>query len=229
LQDVTPDLAQVFGLPEPRGFIVTGFDANSSAQAAGMQPGDILLRFGGLKPFDARALLRGVVILPIHQSFPAVIWRNGKEITLEVQVVPWPNLRVERGTIWANPTSSEQAGGVPLGVSLGTVTDDVRRKYALKNGGAMVTAVDPQSEAHDREITPGDVILRVNNDAIVAPEQAMTMFDKARTQRQLVALLVQDPSGARWITLNLGGDHAGGRTKVTPQAGGEPVAGERKR
>jgi serine protease Do len=222
LQDVTPDIAQVFGLGEPRGFIVTGFDANSPAQAAGMQAGDILLRFGALQPVDARAMLRGVVVLPVDQSFRADIWRDGKQITLEVQVKPWPNLKVGRGTILANTTSAEQAGWVSLGVSLGNVTDDVRRKYALKNEGATVTAVARQSEAYDRGITPGDIILRVNKDPVVAPEQAMGVIDEARAQGKIVALLVQDPSGSRWITLNLGREHAREETpKVSAQAGGE--------
>jgi serine protease Do len=203
LQDVTPDIARAFDLAEPRGFIVTGFDANSPAQAAGMQTGDILLQFGTLQPTDMRALLRDIVVMPIDHSVPAIIWRGDRQITLEVEIKPWPDLKLERGMLLANLASVAEAGPASLGVSLGPLSDELRRKYGLKLGGAMVTAVDAQSEAHDRGIKPGDAILSINGQPVTAPQQAMGIINQARAQGRMIALLVLGASGSRWISLDL--------------------------
>lgn len=203
LQDVTPGIARAFGFSEPRGFIVTGFDANSPAQADGMRIGDILLRFGTLQSVDARALLRGIVVMPVDHAVPAIIWRGHKQITLKVDVKPWPDLKVERGTLIANFASVADAGPASLGLSLGPVSDELRRKYGLKLGGAMVTAVNPRSEAYDRGIKTGDAVLSVNGQLVTAPQQAMEIINRARAQGRTIALLVIDASGSRWISLNL--------------------------
>jgi serine protease Do len=203
LQDVTPDIARAFGFSGPRGFIVTGFDANSPAQADGMRTGDILLKFGTLQPVDTRALLRGIVVMPVDHPVPAIVWRGHKQIRLKVDVKPWPDLKVERGTLIASFASVADAGPASLGLSLGPVSDELRRKYRLKLGGAMVTAVNPRSEAYDRGIKIGDAVLSVNDRLVTAPQQAMGIINRARAQGRTIALLVIDVSGSRWISLNL--------------------------
>lgn len=147
LQDVTSDLARAFGLAEPRGDIVTGTDAGGPAREAGLQTGDIILRFGEREPSDTRALLRDVLVMPLNQYVSVLIWRNGQQIALKVQVRAWPNLKEERGTMMADADSAQNARPASLGLQLAPITAAARKQYSLAAAsGVLVTGVDTEAE-----------------------------------------------------------------------------------
>ena len=223
LQDVTSDLARAFGLGQPRGYIVTGTDASGPAREAGLQTGDIILRFGDLLPSDTRALLRDILAMPLNQFVPATVWRNGQQIKLSVQVRAWPNLKEERGTMMADAGSAENALPASLGLQLSPITDAMRKQYSLAAAsGVLVTGVDTEAEAYDRGVAPGDVILKVDNTPVASPDQVNNLVDIARAQGRVVAMLVGGKQEPRWITLYFGSSKPGAETKGAPPAVQEP-------
>lgn len=206
LQDVTPDLARAFGLGWAHGFIVTGTDPGSSAAAA-LQSGDIILRFGELEPADTRALLRDILVMPTNQYVPVTIWRNGHQKEVAVEVVPWPNLKIERGDMTASVASAEQSRPPHLGLKLAPVTDAIRKRYSLAaSEGVMVTGVDPDAQVYDRGVTPGDVILKVQDTPVTSPDQVQQLIDQVRLHQQVIALLLIEKGAPRWVTVYLGID-----------------------
>lgn len=82
LYDVTPDLAQYFGLARPAGALVVAVVPNSPADKAGLRRGDIILEFAGQKVGSADDLVKAIQRTKIGQQVPLVVWRLGK--TLEV-------------------------------------------------------------------------------------------------------------------------------------------------
>ncbi len=204
LQDVTPDLARAFGLGWAHGFIVTGTDPGSSA-AEVLRSGDIILRFGELEPVDTRALLRDILVMPTNQYVPVIIWRNGQQQEVAVEVVPWPNLKIERGDMIASVASAQQSRPPELGLKLAPVTDAVRKQFSLaESEGVMVTAVDPDAQVYDRGVTPGDVIVKVQDTPVTSPDQVQRLVDEVRVHQQMIALLVIEKGAPRWITVYLG-------------------------
>jgi len=223
LQDVTSDLAGAFGLGQPRGYIVTGTDAGGPAREAGLQTGDIILRFGELEPSDTRALLRDIVVMPLDQYLPMLIWRNGQQIELRVQVRAWPNLKEERGSMMADADSAQSARPASLGLQLAPITDAARKQYSLAAArGVLVTGVDTETEAFNRGVAPGNVILKVDNTPVASPDQVNNLVDIARAQGRVVAMLVGGKNEPRWITLYFGNSKPGAETKSAPPAVQEP-------
>lgn len=205
LQDVTPDLAAAFGLASSRGFLVTGTEEASPARAAGLQPGDIVLRFSDFEPSDTREFMRDVLFMPLGQWVPMTIWRKGHEQEISVQVKPWPNMVMERGMMVPNSITVAQAGPLKLGLTLSPATDALRKQYSISSAaGVVVTSVDPQTEAHVRGMLPGDVILQVENTPVASLDELQTLLTRLQDKKRVIALLVSGKSGERWITLNVG-------------------------
>jgi len=57
MNNLTPDLAEAFGLEEPAGVVVTGVYPGSPAEAAGIRRGDVILAVDGRKIYDGRSLM----------------------------------------------------------------------------------------------------------------------------------------------------------------------------
>ena len=86
IQEVTPDLAQSFGLPRPEGALVASADKDGPAGKGGIERGDIVLSFNGHPVDDEHELPALVAQTPINQKVPVEVVRNGKHMTLEVTI-----------------------------------------------------------------------------------------------------------------------------------------------
>src|SRR5208282_2783788 len=86
IQEVTPDLAQSFGLPKAEGALVASIDKDGPAAKSGLERGDVVTKFDGKDVHDEHELPVLVADTPINKKVPVEIVRNGKHQTLEVTV-----------------------------------------------------------------------------------------------------------------------------------------------
>lgn len=85
-QDLTPELAEGFGLGHKGGVIITGVLQNGPAAKAGVRPGDVITHIGGREVKNVSQLLSAVAALPPGQPSTLVVVR--KEGTQSLQIVP---------------------------------------------------------------------------------------------------------------------------------------------
>lgn len=85
-REITPEIAQTFGLKSTRGVVVTGVLLNGPAAKAGMEPGDVIVAIGGKAVHDASELLTQVAALKPGSVTGFSIDRKGK--ALEMQITP---------------------------------------------------------------------------------------------------------------------------------------------
>ena len=93
-----------------------------------------------------------------------------------------------------------------MGLGLAAVTPEMRRTYNLDDNvnGVLVTRVDPDSDAADKGIQPGDVVVSVGNKAVHTPQDIKTRYRGAQTQgRKSVLVLVDGNSGQRFVALKI--------------------------
>ncbi len=233
VQDTTPDLAKAFGLRAASGFIVTAVDANSPAHEVGLQSGDIILRYGREKPRDARALMRDIGRTPVGTTVNLLVWKSGRERTIATVVRAWPNLVQSSEATLAGKDAQLPLQSPDLGMLLAPVTDAARKRYALGDvNGIAVVAVDQESEAYGKGITPGDVIEKVQDTAVNAARDFRRLVQEAAGQNETVALLVlrkaarPDAGGRgegvaaapelRWIVLHADSGHLAGTADQSP-------------
>ena len=85
IQNLDEDMADAIGLEDAKGALVTDVP-EGPALAAGMKSGDVVLKFGGEEIEDTRELVRIVADTPVGEKVEVVVFRDGKEATLKVEV-----------------------------------------------------------------------------------------------------------------------------------------------
>ena len=94
------------------------------------------------------------------------------------------------------------------GVKLAPLTDAARKQYGFDPNlvGALVASVESDCEARDLGIVVGDVVTVVQGTPVVTPDDVRHAVQKAHEQHdRFLAVLVQGKSGARWVSLSVGG------------------------
>jgi len=165
IQDVDKNLAESFGLDRPRGALVVQLAEGGPADKAGLEPGDVIIKFGD-EDIPASADLPHVVGLVAPETVvPLTLVRDGKPKTLKVKV----------GGLAADDSYSLAGGetGVGEGGRLGMVVETVPAETLERlgiNGGVLVRAVIPDSVAATAGVLPGDVITLLGSSPIKSVE-----------------------------------------------------------
>ncbi len=85
-QDITPELADSFGIPQKSGAIIAGVIRGGPADKAGIKPGDILVSIEGQEVADTTAMLNLIAQLQPNQKAKITVMRNGQETQLSVLI-----------------------------------------------------------------------------------------------------------------------------------------------
>ena len=193
---VTKDLADSLGLAKAQGAAVGTVEDNSPAQKAGLEAGDVILKIDG-RPVDGNAdLSRTIRSLKPGTKTTLNVWRSGKtrDVTLTIA-----EFKEEEQKVAATKTGTkkQEAKKDKLGLAVTEVTPDQKKALKLTGGGVAVEAVDGAALAAG--ISPGDVIMRINNVDVTNVKTFQDAVAKLDTKKP-VALLVRDENGTRFVT-----------------------------
>ncbi|WP_238306661.1 Do family serine endopeptidase, partial [Methylobacterium gregans] len=163
IQNVDDATAEALGLKGgARGALVAGVDEKGPAKTAGLEVGDVITRFNGNPVKASSDLPRIVASTPVGQKVDVVVVRKGEEQTKSVTL---GRLEDNERPQLANARQPEPENAVrqALGLNLSGMTDELRRRFSIKENvkGVVVTRVDPNSTAADKRIQPGEVIVEV--------------------------------------------------------------------
>jgi len=164
IQEVTPELADAFGIEKAEGALVSKVFKGSPAEAAGFERGDVIVEFNGKKIKNINELRNTVAATAPGTEVKVKVIHEGKKITRKVTIGELPEeVGAERGQI--APKERGEEGESFFGMYLGDITSSERQKFEIEKGvqGVVVLNVDPASEAAEKGLRPGDVITEVNN------------------------------------------------------------------
>ncbi len=205
LQDVSPDVQAALGLSWREGAIVAKLDPASPASQAGLHDGDIIRQIDGQTFTDARALMRDIGKTAAGTTIQLAVWRDGRDMTVPVTVAIYPmDMASAAPTSSAARAYAKQIDLPDFGMTLQSLTDSTRAKYQLhgQKTGVLVGAVQANSEAMQHGINPGDLVLRVQMNAVNTPAEFEQALKSARTEgRNYVLMLVRSGNDQRWIGL----------------------------
>ena len=173
VQAVSQDLAEGFGLPNASGALVANLSVKGPAAKAGMHNGDLIVKFDGKSIPDSRTLPRLVADTPVGKKVSIDYLRNGKKMTVQVTLGQLPddgNAAVSAPNKPAPPKKVTQHS--KIGLSVAAIDGAARAKYHLGKDvtGVVVTDVDPNGPAAEKNIRPGDVIVELQNQAVHSPD-----------------------------------------------------------
>ena len=196
IQEVDDGIAETLGLGRVRGAMVAGVDDKGPAKPAGIEAGDVILRFDGREVKDSRDLPRIVANTSVGKAVDVVVFRKGKEETLKVTLARLED--GERQASAARPNESTTAQPAQptvrraLGMDLTALNAETRRRFSLKDGqkGVVINRVDPNSNAATKRLSAGDVIVEVGQEAVNTPAEVSERIDKLKKENRKSALLL---------------------------------------
>jgi Do/DeqQ family serine protease len=150
LQNLTPDLAQAFGLRQRGGAVVARVLPGSAAEHAGLRRGDVIVALNGEQVDSANELRNDVALRPIGTEIRVDILRDRKPITLHAVIAKPRSTSTNAGEL-----SRRLAGAV-----LGGITDT--HPLAGRVEGVEVLQVERGSTAWSVGLRPDDIIVAVN-------------------------------------------------------------------
>jgi serine protease Do len=176
---VPSDALEEFGLKERRGALVRTVDRSGPADAAGLEPGDVIVEFNGKPVKNNNELVTMVVGTKPGSTVPIKVLRDRQERTLTIKV---DELRLdEEGSSGSTrETAQEEETSSGFGFTLSNVTSDVARRLRLENDvrGALIVDVESGSPAARAGLAPGDVITRINRRPVTSVSEATRELGK---------------------------------------------------
>ena len=162
IQQVTPELARTFDLPEARGALVSDVVPESPAAKGGLQQGDIITSFDGGDIEEMHELPRVVAKTEVGKQVEIHILRQGKAKTMSITIAALREDDAVAAEAADEPTITDR-----LGMRVEDVTVASAQRMGLSNAqGVLVTEVDADSAAAAAGIRSGDVILEVNRTGV---------------------------------------------------------------
>jgi serine protease Do len=157
IQEVTPEIAEQFGLIETKGVLVGDVIEDSPAEEAGIKRGDIIVSVNDEEVNSPEELQDKIRSVEIGEKANVEVMREGKEITFVVKIGEMPTLDEEGEYL------EEKVLSVQTGLEVEAVTSEVAKELKLPwVKGLVITEVITESTADDMGLQPGDVILEAN-------------------------------------------------------------------
>jgi serine protease Do len=193
IQNVDDATAEALNLGSARGALVAGVDDKGPAKPAGIEVGDVIVKFDGQEVKQSRDLPRIVANTPVGKAVDVTVMRKGKEVIKAVTLGRLEdNDRQQQASLNQPPTDVPSATRRALGLELSGITDETRRRFNIKDTvkGVVVTRVDPNSSAADKRIQPGEVIVEVGQEAVTTPADVTRRVDALKKEGKKSALLL---------------------------------------
>jgi serine protease Do len=210
IQQVTDEIADSLGIKPPRGALIAGVDEKGPAKPAGLEAGDVVISFDGKDIKEMKDLPRVVADTPVGKAVDVVIIRKGKEDTRKVTLG-----RLDDGE---KPVQASLKSNAPepvekpvtqkaLGLDLAALSKDLRTKFKIKDKvkGVIVMNVDDNSDAADKRLGPGDVIVEVAQESVSSPADVKKRVDQLKKDgKKSILLLVSNAEGElRFVALGV--------------------------
>jgi serine protease Do len=192
IQPVTEDIAESLGIPgRETGALIAGVSDDGPAKKAGLEPGDVVLKFDGREVKDVKALSRIVADTASGREVELVLLRKGKEETRRIAVGRLEESEAKQAALKQPEPAEEPQPGAALGLTLAPISDDLRSKFSLPPDvkGLVITEVAEGSAAEEKKLLAGEVLLRVQQEEVASPDDLTKRLDELRKAGKTTALL----------------------------------------
>ena len=219
IQPLDKDTAEALGITSLDGAYVTDVNKDGPAGKAGMQPGDIVKTVNGAEVKSPTDLTRRIADVQVGEKVNVGVLRAGKMINLTVTAALRPSEAQLSsllngnggGDDGAGPNAPAGAAAPVIGLSVKAITPEARRAYGLGADikGVVISDVDDASDAGQKGLKPGDVIVQANGQPVAAPADfARIVADMRKAGRPSILLLINRDGRNVPVPLTLKADAA---------------------
>ena len=189
IQPVSKDFAESLGLENEKGAFVSNVNPKGPSKKAGIEDGDVILKFNDIEIVKMTDLPRVVAEADVGSIAKVEIWRKNKKIMIEVELGELP----EQTYVNKKPQKKENQTKEKLIKSLGITIKD-----STDSVGVIVTKID----ADEINIQEGDVILEVNREPVESLNSFIALVEKyEKTGRSSLLLKIKRDEETSWVTI----------------------------
>lgn len=186
IQNLTPQLAQSFGLKTATGALIGDVVKGSPADKAGMKRGDVVVMYQGKEIADAAEFRNGLAATPIGDEVRVTVLRGGKREDLLIKV--------------ESPQEENKAMSAvlkkKLGIAVRPATANEMEKYNMRaDPGVVITWVDPKGTCGQAGLEVGDMILEVNGQPIDSSEVLAASVNTLQHNQPVTILALDGRTG----------------------------------
>ena len=199
-QELTPDMAKAFGMPNGRGVAVAQVEPDSPALKAGLKIGDVITAINGNSVDDVNAFRLQIAGFAPGTTVHLKVARSGQTLDVPVTLVEYEMERAANNNGTPNISGGGEKGAM-RGVSVQTLTPEIRREVQTDaTSGVVITDIEPDSQAAAAGLEAGDVIVQVNH----KPVNTVAEFNSAvrsGSSRESTLLLVKHGQGTGFVVV----------------------------
>ena len=189
IQPVSKDFAESLGLENEKGAFVSNVNPNGPSKKAGIEDGDVILKFNDIEIVKMTDLPRVVAEADVGSIAIVEIWRKNKKIVIEVELGELPEQTYVNKKPKINETQSQEKKIKSLGIVIEDTKDSV---------GVTVTRID----VDDISLQKGDIILEVNREAVDSSTSFISLVEKyENTGRSSLLLKIKRDEETSWVTI----------------------------
>jgi serine protease Do len=209
IQQVTDEIAESLNIKPARGALVAGVEEKGPAKPAGIEPGDVVVKFDGKDIKEPKDLSRVVADTAVGKEVDVVIIRKGAEETRKVTLgrLDDPDKVVPVSAKTKEEPAEKPVTQKALGLDLATLSKDMRSRYKIKDSikGVIITSVDGTSDAAEKRLSPGEVIVEVAQEAVSNAADVKKRVEQLKKDgKKSVLLLVSNADGElRFVALSV--------------------------
>ena len=199
IQQVSDEIADSLSIKPARGALVAGIDDKGPAKPAGIEAGDVIVKFDGKEIKEMRDLPRIVADTPVGKDVAVTVIRKGQEVIKTVKLARLEEQAEKQAALTPKKDSGEKTVvKKALGLDLANLSDTLRKEHKIKESvkGVLITAVDPNSPAAEKHLAPGMVIAEIQQQPVTTAADLQQRIDKLKKSGKKTAmLLVVTPDG----------------------------------
>ena len=194
IQNLTPDLAEYYGVKDGKGALIGEVFEGDPADKAGIKPKDVVIEVDGDKIEDSRDLSQKIAEIRVGDKITIKVVRSGKELTFQVDIAK----RTEDKESLALKQPMEETD---LGMAVSTLTRELARRFNIsETEGVVVVSVEQDGPADKAEVQKGDLILEIDHKPIKTLDDYQSQIEKVK-KGETISLLIKRRRG--FLALNI--------------------------
>ena len=191
IQPVDADMAASLSLDKPKGALVAEVSEGSPAEKFGLKAGDVIVKVNSEEMEDVRAVSRTVADLKPGTTIKVGLWRDGKAKEVSVKIEAFPEK--------LDDVASNDSPATPQGT-----TESLGMALSSSDDGVTVQSVNPNSEAAEKGIRPGDIVLKLSGRDVKTPGDVVDGVNAAKKDsKSSVLLLLRSQDQQRFVALSI--------------------------
>ena len=198
LAELTPELAEGFGISSQQGILVQDVLENTPAEKAGLRRNDVIVEFDGQPVSDVPKFRLKVADAKVGSRVPLVVLRDGKRMTVTVTLTE-RSVDTQAQNQLEKPKSETET---LAGLKVRELSEEEKRSAKL-DSGVEVTDVEDGSPADEAGLEAGDIVEQIGGKPVNSAATFTKMLKDARASHKHAALLVQSNGQSRFVALQV--------------------------